>query len=213
MCRLKILEVFLKIFLEVTNNAFLLYINYLQVSFRVYLNSLMSITEIIDQCYVVEKSGIMLVKKVKRFGYKSLLKMYIACGRNLLRYLNIFLSNSAFERIFLTYKPGKDYIDKNFRILNNLNIQEKIRGRDLDSMLAFLFPEKRDVHFAFKFVISDQDCFDKLIGFVSDEWERRKTFFSGYEMVYPRLSSSMKWRYDYVLFFVCFFLRKGKKIR
>ena len=35
------------------------------------------------------------------------------------------------------------------------NIQEKIRGRDLDSMLEFLFPEKKDVYFASKFVISD----------------------------------------------------------
>ena len=109
---------------------------------------------------MIEKSGIMLVQNVKRFGYKSLLKMYIPCGRNLLRYLNTFLSTSAFERI--TYKPGKDYIDKNFRILNNLNEgflfkhSRKNKGERFGlNVGVFVSRKKRHVYFASKFVISD----------------------------------------------------------
>ena len=42
--------------------------------------------------------------------------------------------------------------------------------------------------------------FDDLILFVKNEWERRQNFFENYEIIYPKLVHSLKWRFDYVLF-------------
>ena len=67
-------------------------------------------------------------------------------------------------------------------------------------MSMCLFKKRKHVHIEFKIALSDYECFDCIITFVSDDWEKRKIFFSGYGMVYPRLISSMKWRSDYVLF-------------
>lgn len=105
-------ESFGEIFVEVANNAFVLYIDYLNVCSRVNFDFLKSIADIITSGYMSEKSD--------NFVYKTLLSLHIPCGKNLLRNLNTFLSNSAFEYNFLTLKARKDYIDKNFRILNNL---------------------------------------------------------------------------------------------
>ena len=101
------------IFLEVINNAFSIYITE-----RVSL--LKSMTDIIASCYLSKKSGIVIIQKERRFAYKNLLSLCTLYGKNLLRYLNAFLSISAFKHIFLNCKPGKGYIDKNFKILNDL---------------------------------------------------------------------------------------------
>lgn len=60
--------------------------------------------------------------------------------------------------------------------------------------------KEKHVHITCKIPISDHDSFDKLIGFISDEWEKRKAFFENYKMIYPRLISSLKWKFDYVRF-------------
>ena len=41
---------------------------------------------------------------------------------------------------------------------------------------AFNSRKKGHVHFAFKFILTGYDCFDKLIGFLSNEREGRKIF-------------------------------------
>ena len=48
--------------------------------------------------------------------------------------------------------------------------------------------------------ISEYESFDRLIGFVSNEWEKKKIFFEDYKMIYHRLISSMKWKLDHVFF-------------
>ena len=63
-----------------------------------------------------------------------------------------------------------------------------------------IFLKKRHVHIAFQKQISDHDCFDKILEFISKESEDRKLFFERYELIYPRLITSLKWRFDYVFF-------------
>ena len=60
--------------------------------------------------------------------------------------------------------------------------------------------KKRHVHIAFQKPISHHDCFDKILEFIPKESEERKLFFEGYELIYPRLITSLKWRFDYVFF-------------
>ena len=65
------------------------------------------------------------------------------------------------------------------------------------------------IHLAFKLLLPDYDCFDKNVDYFSSEWERRKKFFIDYEMIYPRLISLMKWKFD--CFFLFFEKRKKNK--
>ena len=55
-----------------------------------------------------------------------------------------------------------------------------------------LYLKKKHVHIAFRKSISDYDCFGKILEFVSEEWEKRKFFFEGDELIYPRLITSLK---------------------
>lgn len=41
--------------------------------------------------------------------------------------------------------------------------------------------------------------FEDIIEFVKEYWNKRKCFYPGYFIVYPRLNQSLKWRYDYVI--------------
>ena len=65
---------------------------------------------------------------------------------------------------------------------------------------VFVSKKKRHVQIAFKIPISGCKSFDKLIEFISNEWEKRKIFFSDYRMIYSRLTSSIKWKFDYIFF-------------
>ena len=64
----------------------------------------------------------------------------------------------------------------------------------------YISPKKRHVYVAFRKSISDYDCFDKILEFISEKWEKRKFFFEGYKLIYPRLTNSLKWRFDYLIF-------------
>ena len=66
--------------------------------------------------------------------------------------------------------------------------------------IIFVPKKKKHVYLAFKLPHSDYNYFDKVIDLISHNWERRKIFFAEYEMIYPRLISSMKWKFDYVFF-------------
>ena len=67
-----------------------------------------------------------------------------------------------------------------------------------------LSKKKHVHHTAFRKSISDYDCFEKILEFISEEWEKRKFFFEGYKLIYPRLITSLRWRFDYLIF------KKGK---
>ena len=62
------------------------------------------------------------------------------------------------------------------------------------------------VHIAFKKALTSCLNFKNIIQFASDEWRKRKMFFTNYEMIYPILIPSLKWKYDFV-----FFKKVGKK--
>ena len=62
------------------------------------------------------------------------------------------------------------------------------------------------VHIAFKKTLTSYLNFKNIIQFASDEWRKRKMFFTNYEMIYPILIPSLKWKYDFV-----FFKKVGKK--
>ena len=62
---------------------------------------------------------------------------------------------------------------------------------------VYVSRKKGLVHFAFKKPLSRYSHFD-IIQFVSDEWRKRKVFFTNYKMVYSMFISSLKWKYDYV---------------
>ena len=64
----------------------------------------------------------------------------------------------------------------------------------------YISPRKRHGHIAFRKSISDYDYFDKILEFILEEWEKRKFFFQGYELIYPRLTTSLKWAFDYLIF-------------
>ena len=62
---------------------------------------------------------------------------------------------------------------------------------------VYVSRKKGLVHFPFKKPLSRYSHFD-IIQFVSDEWRKRKVFFTNYKMVYSMFISSLKWKYDYV---------------
>ena len=51
---------------------------------------------------------------------------------------------------------------------------------------------KKDTFIAFRKSILDYDCFDKILEFISEELEKRESFFEGYKLIYPRLITSLK---------------------
>ena len=57
---------------------------------------------------------------------------------------------------------------------------------------VYVSRKKGLVHFAFKKPLSSYSDFDNIIQFVSDEWRKRKIFFTNYEMIYPMLISLSK---------------------
>ena len=60
--------------------------------------------------------------------------------------------------------------------------------------------KKKNVRIDFKIPISEYESFDRWIDFISNEWEKKKIFFEDFKMIYPRLISSLKWKFDYVFF-------------
>ena len=41
---------------------------------------------------------------------------------------------------------------------------------------------------------------DEILAFVYKQWSKSKIFFENYEMVYPQLITSIRWKYIYVHF-------------
>ena len=61
---------------------------------------------------------------------------------------------------------------------------------------VFVSRKEKLVNFAFESFFS---FYDQLIRFVYVKWEQRR-FLMSYEMVYPRLITSLCWKFDYVFF-------------
>ena len=61
---------------------------------------------------------------------------------------------------------------------------------------VFVSRKEKLVNFAFESFFS---FYDELIRFVYVKWEQRR-FLMSYEMVYPRLITSLCWKFDYVFF-------------
>ena len=92
-------ENFGKIFFEVANSSFGIYVVYLQTYLRVFLNLHQPVPKLITDKYLSEH----------RYKNNTLMSCYFETGSKLLRYLNIILNGSAFEPIFFTYRSGIDY--------------------------------------------------------------------------------------------------------
>ena len=63
-----------------------------------------------------------------------------------------------------------------------------------------IISKKRHVHIGFRKSISDYDCLDKILELISEEWEKSNFFFEVYKRIYPRLITSLKWRFDYLIY-------------
>ena len=61
---------------------------------------------------------------------------------------------------------------------------------------VFVSRKEKLVNFAFESFFS---FYDELIRFVYVKWEQRR-FLMSYEMAYPRLITSLRWKFDYVFF-------------
>ena len=64
----------------------------------------------------------------------------------------------------------------------------------------YISPKKRHVPITFRKSISDYGCFDKILEFISREWGKNFFFFEAYELIYPRLITSLKLLFDYLIF-------------
>ena len=63
-----------------------------------------------------------------------------------------------------------------------------------------LFLRKKNKKCLHKKLFPDYKCFDLILKFIAEEWEKWKIFFWDYELIYPRLITSLKWHFDYVFF-------------
>ena len=172
-----------------------------------FFNLLKPVTEKVIDNYLAEHCcSSQNVSKTKKKINNDLFSCYLKTASKLLNYLNIVLSGDAFEHIFFRYRPFVDYNSETFKLLNAkwrcfVPISKKALSKKiLTRCWRFYLKIKKHVHIAFKIPISEYKSFDKLIDIISDEWEKRKTFFENYKMVYPRLTSSLKWKFDYVFF-------------
>ena len=72
---------------------------------------------------------------------------------------------------------------------------------------VFVSKKKKLAHFGLYKPLISYPFFHGIINLVADRWKERKIFFSFYEMIYPKLNGSMKWKND------CIFLRENKKMQ
>ena len=77
-------------------------------------------------------------------------------------------------------------------------IKENIEKRFSLSVHIFVSKKKKHVYFAFKKTISLYSCLNELVPFLRKEWGKRDMFFRHYEIFYPKLVRSVKWRFGYV---------------
>ena len=64
---------------------------------------------------------------------------------------------------------------------------------------VFISKKKRHMHFVFYNVFLSFENYDDMTNF-SQKMDQTKKHFSDYTMNYPKMISSTKWKYDYVVF-------------
>ena len=111
-------ENFGELFIEIANNSFGLYVLFLQIYFRVFLNALSDITNIVTENYLVEHEIKKDIGKVKQRTFGILLLCYYQTGAKLLTFLNLILDANAFEHMLHTYISGVYNNAESFKILN-----------------------------------------------------------------------------------------------
>ena len=115
-------ETFGELFIEITNNSFGLYIVYLQIYFRVFLNNSRDVTDFITESYLLEAEIKRNVGITKQKIFSTFLSRYCPPDKKkkkkLLPYLNLVLNQAAFEHILYTYRSDIDYNSDSFKILN-----------------------------------------------------------------------------------------------
>ena len=111
-------ENFGELFIEIANNWFGLYVLFLQIYFRVFLNALSDITNIVTENYLVEHEIKKDIGKVKQRTFGILLSCYYQTGAKLLTFLNLILDANAFEHMLHTYISGVYNNAESFKILN-----------------------------------------------------------------------------------------------
>ena len=107
-----------ELFVEIADNLFGLYILFLQICFRVFLNALSDITNLVTENYLLEHEIKKVIGKVRQRIFGMLLLCYCQTGAKLLAFFNLILDASAFEHIFYTYRSDIDYNAESFKILN-----------------------------------------------------------------------------------------------
>lgn len=64
---------------------------------------------------------------------------------------------------------------------------------------VYVSKKKKLVHMSLVKPLLSWYFFEDIIKFVKEYWNKRKCFYPGYFIDYPRLNQSLKWRCDYVI--------------
>ena len=63
--------------------------------------------------------------------------------------------------------------------------------------MNYTFRGKKQVHFAFDKPFTSIIQHSEILNLIQIEWRNNKNYFKNYEIVFPRLIHSTKWKYDY----------------
>ena len=122
------------------------------------------------------------------------------------------LAREAFEHVFYTCRPNVDYNKKSLNILNLkwscfVYVWKMQYGRNLSSGQIFLCLRKKARSHNIQKAVRLLSIFKWALEFCQKRAEKKKiVFFPNYEIIYPRLITSLKWHYDDL-----FFERKKKR--
>ena len=93
-------EKFGELFVEIANSSFGLCILFLQIYFRVPLNALSGVTNIVTENYLLEHEIKKEIGKVKQRIFGMLQSCYCQMSARLLAFLNLILDANVFEHMF-----------------------------------------------------------------------------------------------------------------
>ena len=116
------------------------------------------------------------------------------------------LAREAFEHVFYTCRPNVDYNKKSLNILNLkwscfVYVWKMQYGRNLSSGQIFLCLRKKARSHNIQKAVRLLSIFKWALEFCQKRAEKKKiVFFPNYEIIYPRLITSLKWHYDDLFF-------------
>ena len=97
---LSLAENFGELFVKIGNDSFGLYILFLLIYFKVFLNALSDVTDLVTENYLLEHEIKKDIGKVKQKIFGMLLSCYFQTGAKLLAFLSLILDANAFEHMF-----------------------------------------------------------------------------------------------------------------